>query len=487
MAAAERAKEEEEEAAAEKRAAAVAARGEGEGEEEEEDPNAMERAKFDEFVAHLYTCQSRDLIDKAAEKFCYLNNKLNRRKLARALFQVPRANHALLPYLARFVAVLNPAMDDVAPQLADMLYGEFRAFSRHRTEGMMESKLRNVRFQAELFKFKLIRPFTIFNVWQTFIDDFAFQNIELSCNLLEVCGRFLYRTLNTHERTHNMLAAMLRLKAHKNLDSRFNNMIENAYYVCRPPEQSARAKRKLRDPVHEYIRHLIFTKLSKASLEGIKKQLRKLDWKVHEPYLVKCMLKVQKMKYNQVYLIASLTAGLTRYHNTLPIHLTDDLLSEVRHLLHTHEFAKQQRLLSLVKLLGELYNDLVVDSPIIFDMLYTFISAGNDRVGPMPDPPADFSRVRLVCALLDTCGHYFDRGTTKKKLDVFIAHFQRYLLGKDPMPMDVDFLVSDMLEAVGPQLKRVDTIEAAEEYVAKLEAEHKFSKARGTNSEMTHF
>ena len=121
---------------------------------------------LDAFVAHLYTCQSRDLIDKAAEKFCYLNNKLNRRKLARALFQVPRANHALLPYLARFVAVLNPAMDDVAPQLADMLYGEFRAFSRHRTEGMMETKLRNVRFQAELFKFKLLRGLTIFNIWQ---------------------------------------------------------------------------------------------------------------------------------------------------------------------------------------------------------------------------------------------------------------------------------------------------------------------------------
>ena len=88
-------KEEEEAAAAQKRAAAAAGsggKGEGEGEgeqyEEEEDPNAIERAKFEEFVAHLYTCQSRDLIDKAAERFCYLNNKLNRRKLARALFQV---------------------------------------------------------------------------------------------------------------------------------------------------------------------------------------------------------------------------------------------------------------------------------------------------------------------------------------------------------------------------------------------------------------
>jgi hypothetical protein len=37
---------------------------------------------------------------------------------------VPRGNHALLPYLARFTAILHPAMDDLAPMLADMLYGE---------------------------------------------------------------------------------------------------------------------------------------------------------------------------------------------------------------------------------------------------------------------------------------------------------------------------------------------------------------------------
>ena len=223
----------------------------------------------------------------------------------------------------------------------------------------------------------------------------------------------------------------------------------------------------------------VFTKLNKQNLEYVKKQLRKLDWKAHEPYLIKCILKVQKVKYNQVYLLASLVSALARYHPTLPVHVTDDLLSEMRHLLHVNEFVKQQRLLGLVKLLGELYNDLVVDSPIIFDMLYTFISSGNERIGPMPDPPADFTRVRCVCALLDACGHYFDRGTTKKKLDVFVGHFQRYLFGKEVMPMDIDFAVSDMLEVVAPKFQRVETVEAADEYVAKIEGDHKFSRVRG--------
>ena len=60
-AAALQAKEAAEEEAAEKRAAKAAAGGE-DGEVEEEDPNAVEKAKFDEFVAHLYTCQVRSRV-----------------------------------------------------------------------------------------------------------------------------------------------------------------------------------------------------------------------------------------------------------------------------------------------------------------------------------------------------------------------------------------------------------------------------------------
>ena len=44
---------------------------------------------------------------------------------------------------------------------------------------------------------------------------------------------------------------------------------------------------------------------------------------------------------------------------------------------------------------------------------------------PSPvDPPDNYFRVRLVCCLLDTCGLYFDHGSAKKKLDVFLIFFQ---------------------------------------------------------------
>ena len=60
--------------------------------------------------------------------------------------------------------------------------------------------------------------------------------------------------------------------------------------------------------------------------------------------------------------------------------------------------------------------------------------------------PDDFFRIRLVCVLLDTCGMCFDRGSQQKKLDNFLVFFQLYVLSKETLPMDVEFMLSDSLE-----------------------------------------
>lgn len=57
----------------------------------------------------------------------------------------------------------------------------------------------------------------------------------------------------------------------------------------------------------------------------------------------------------------------------------------------------------------------------------------------MLDPPEDFFRIRMVIILLETCGHYFDRGSSKKRLDQFLIHFQRYILSKGHLPLDIEF------------------------------------------------
>lgn len=50
-----------------------------------------------------------------------MNSKINRKKLVKALFSVPRTQLVLLPYYARMVSVLNKCMKDIGPQLVSML------------------------------------------------------------------------------------------------------------------------------------------------------------------------------------------------------------------------------------------------------------------------------------------------------------------------------------------------------------------------------
>ena len=57
-------------------------------------------------------------------------------------------------------------------------------------------------------------------------------------------------------------------------------------------------------------------------------------------------------------------------------------------------------------------------------------------------------RLRLVCTLLDTCGAFFCKGKAGRRLDRFLAFFQRYLLAKPTLPLDIDFDVQVSLEVM---------------------------------------
>eukprot|EP00955_Chlamydomonas_euryale_P111125 366041-Chlamydomonas_euryale.AAC.1 len=63
----------------------------------------------------------------------------------------------------------------------------------------------------------------------------------------------------------------------------------------------------------------------------------------------------------------------------------------------------------------------------IFETLYLIVTFGHElppEAAAKLDPPDDFFRVRMVCALLGTCGTYFGEGRAAKKLDRFLVFFQ---------------------------------------------------------------
>ncbi|XP_057767597.1 regulator of nonsense transcripts UPF2-like [Salvia miltiorrhiza] len=441
----------------------------GRGEIEKDKTKGLDGTNLEALLHRLPSCVSRDLIDQLTVEFCYLNSKSTRKKLVRVLFNVPRTSLELLAYYSRMVATLSTCMRDVSSMLLQLLEEEFNTLINKKDQMNIETKIRNIRFIGELCKFKIAPASLVFSCLKACLDDFTHHNIDVACNLLETCGRFLYRSPETTVRMSNMLEILMRLKNVKNLDPRQSTLVENAYYLCKPPERSARVS-KVRPPLHQYIRKLLFSDLDKSSIEHVLRQLRKLPWSECEEYLLKCFLKVHKGKYGQIHLIASLTAGLSRYHDEFAVAVVDEVLEEIRVGLELNEYGMEQQRIAYMRFLGELYNYELVDSSVIFDTLYLILSFGHGTTEQDTlDPPEDCFRIRMVITLLETCGHYFDRGSSKRKLDRFLIHFQRYILSKGVLPLDVEFDLQDLFVELRPKMIRFSSVEEVNAALFDLE------------------
>ncbi|XP_048738791.2 regulator of nonsense transcripts 2-like isoform X2 [Ostrea edulis] len=454
---------------------------------EDTDTGSLMKMQYEAYIQTLPNCVNKDLIDKAAIEFCMnFNTKSNRKKLVRALFTVHRTRYDLLPFYSRFVATLLPCMPDVASDLVQLLKGDFRWHVRKKDQINIESKLKTVRFIGELVKFKLFPKSEALHCLKMLMFDFSHHNIEMACALLDSCGRFLYRSQDSHHRTKIYLDVMMRKKSALHLESRYTTMIENAFYYSNPPE-AQQSMQKVRPPMHEYIRKLLYKDLSKVTTEKVLRQMRRLPWDDPEIafYATKCLIAVWNVRYNSIHCAANLLAGLAPYHEHIAIQVVDGVLEDTRLGMEINHPKYNQRRVSCVKYLGELYNYRMVESAVIFKTLYSFITFGvvMEEANPSPlDPPEHLFRIRLACVLLETCGTYFDKGSSKKKLDCFLAYFQRYYWFKRnsaiytedrPFPIDVENLMIDTMECVRPKLKLHQNYEDSCKAVEDLENEYK--------------
>lgn len=89
--------------------------------------------------------------------------------------------------------------------------------------------------------------------------------------------------------------------------------------------------------------------------------------------------KPEKVKYGSIHLLAILASALYRYHQDFVIGTIDNVLERITIGLEQNDFKFNQRRLSEVKYLGELYNYKMIDSPVIFDTLYRIVTFGHGR------------------------------------------------------------------------------------------------------------
>ncbi|KAG8901047.1 hypothetical protein FRB99_005589 [Tulasnella sp. 403] len=411
-------------------------------------------------LAKLPDATNRELIDQEAVNFAYLNSKTSRKRLVKFLTQVPKTRTDLLPYYARLVATLNRYMPDVATDLIAFLDDQFKSLQRRkRAKELADTRRWNIAYISSLTKFSLVPVHVILHMFKVFVDDFSGINIDNIAMFLEGCGRFLMRDEATGPRMTAMVELMRRKQSLTLLDQRQQLVLENAYYMCNPPERGPRQE-KQRSQMVQFIRHLIFDVLAKKTIDKVLRLIRKLNWEDAEvtQALHKLFTRPWKVKFANISLLAMLTYDLHRYRPAFSIGVVDQVLEDIRRGMELNIYKNNQRRVATIKLLGELYIYRMISSSLVFDTLWSLVTYGHLNGRPLPqqicpiDVPDDFFRIRLACVLLDSCGMCFDKGSLRKRLDAFLTFFQLYVLTKDPLPMDVDFMLSDTMEALRPGL-----------------------------------
>lgn len=290
----------------------------------------------------------------------------------------------------------------------------------------IESKIKVVRFIGEMVKFGLYSKIEALFCLKVLLLDFHHHQIEMTCAFLEVAGQYLYNSKDSRLRTNVYLEQMMRLKTATALDSRHVAQIENSYYLVKPPEGQSTIQ-KIRSPMHQYIRHLIFKDLNKSNVDKIIKIMRRLNWddKGVSSYTIKCLSKAYNVRYHLIRCLADLVSGISSYQDKAMVKVIDTVFEDIRAGLEIHSPKLAQRRIAMAKYLGELYNYRLVESSNILNTLYSIISLGvtmDAQIVSELDPPESLFRLKLACVLLDTCGQYFTSPISRKRyvMPIFI-------------------------------------------------------------------
>jgi regulator of nonsense transcripts 2 len=239
-------------------------------------------AQVDAILARLPSVSSKEAVDDIAYDFCFVNSKASRNRLVKAVQDIPRGRSDLLPLYSRLVTTLAKYMVDISQGLVNYLDEEFRSLQRRKQKDSLAGvRMSNIRYIAELTKFGLVPEHVIFHCLKVSLDDFSKMNIEVICNLLENCGRYLLRNPETAPRMKSFLEILQRKKAAQHLGQQERMLIENAMYYVNPPERAA-IQQKEHTPIDLFVRKLIYVDLTKRNLEKIAKQIRKLHWEEEE-------------------------------------------------------------------------------------------------------------------------------------------------------------------------------------------------------------
>jgi regulator of nonsense transcripts 2 len=498
--------------------------GDGDGDNKvDEDGNAIDDTtsihyKLYVFLdAELPSTTGRETTDKLCETFIinHGTNKKSRARLAKTLHSVSRTRLDLLPLYSRFLACLDRVIKDVAPVVVDELSREFNYFLRNNAKRsyMTEARQRNIRFIAELTKFRVAPPIVAIKCLQGCLRDFEGYNIDVCCTLLENCGRFLYKLKASSKKIVAILEHVEKIKKNKAMDPRHLACIKSALSYVIPPEKVKKVEKVLPEQ-EQYVRWLLLTHLSTENHSYVAKQLAMLPWRDNNTaaMVVKWMVKsCYKGRYSSFLSIPSVVKSLKLSRPEVCVRLVDRLCENLLRGLEAPSFRDQVRMTGYCRMLGELFGKGLVNRQVVLDVLYGFLDYGHKipdslrasstalaaqqaaappqqpaaapvtgggeedeeveeawpaQIGVSPhskydprvptplDHPGSCIRAKFTVILIDSAASELTLPKHLPKLKKVLINLQRYLFCKPVVNADVEFAVLDLYDKLDSLVRR---------------------------------
>ncbi|KAJ1730342.1 mRNA decay protein [Coemansia biformis] len=449
---------------------------------------------FAQLLRRLPTMTTKDEVDQAAADFCYVNTRTNRKALAAALLDAPRRQMFVIPHYGRFLATLHPFFPDIGEAVVDELSRDFGWLARKRFKGLLDARLKNARYIAELTKFRVAPLHVSFRCARTLLEQFHVQNIEVLCALLDGCGRFLRTQPQTASRVESLLEILIRKRRVLNLDDRTMLLIENTCSACQPHRAREAAPAKFRTPYERYIRKLVYEDLTDGTVDAVCQRLRRLPWgdgtgddaqRVRHA-LVCCFAKVWKLRHATIRPAAAALAALRRLHPWFGVSVVDAVVENIKLGLERNTFEHSQRRIAEALYMGEMFRYGAVGANDVLDLVRLFLGFGHREPLPLPgrscelDPSSSYFRIRLICTLLLACWPQINSVGTQQALAGIAQHLQMYILAKDqPLPVDIDYNVDSLFETVFAGTMRFESWDQAAQ-VAAMAAQRPMQPTSGT-------
>lgn len=393
---------------------------------------------------------NRETVDELAIELAFYMKPAMRKRLVERLLSVPKQRWDLLPYYARLIATLHPYMPLLVDSVVEQVDQRLRRMGP-RSKVDAQTRGQAIVYLGELTKFGLVPEHIVFHMFSRLLDDFGRVSVEMLALLVETCGRYLYRMPATHVPMQSVLDQMRRKRTAHHLEEHHSLLLDNAYFKCVPPELPAVTHRTL-SVKEQFVMHLFEEKLTEMKKDRLCQLVRALDWQdpSMEGLLFELFTSPWCVRYDGVQVLAVLLRMLQTWHAPFVVRVLDRIVEGIDMDLGRTDYTAGQHRVARVRYLGELFHCTLVPPEAVLDQLWRLVVRRVHR----PDRYDDFTRVRLVCTLLQTCGDAFSTPPLRKRMDDFLVAFQYYLLTKPAPPVDVAYQVEQTLDQLRPRRAR---------------------------------